>query len=183
MICPGLAEALEVHLAPTYRLADLITRYGGALEWDLQTRCGVDLGEYWRDRRRHRKLLNLIDHLPGDAQSIAAMLNDPEAAAAVREGRLRLPADAAPSGPDTTEWSPLREGLARIEDQLGLLLVTTIALKGAKPVPKFKPAPRPTTAMAEAMRVARAMAERAEFDEIVRLFAPHEFTDDPPPGG
>lgn len=136
----------------------------------------------WRDRRRHRKALNLIDHLPGHSAYVEALSNDPETAAAVAEGHIPIDEDAEPEGPRLSEWSPERAALADVIDRLGVLIGAVIASSGSKP-PKFTPTPRPDTAMAHAFRVARRRRVRQDADAIARLFAPHAFTDDPADGG
>jgi hypothetical protein len=165
----------------TRRLADLISRYGEAIERDLQRIYGVDLGEYWRDLRRHRKLANLVDGLPGDSAFAEAMANDPAAAAAVADGRIRVRPE--PTGPRLTEWSAERAALADICDRLTVLTIAVLASGGAKQLPKFKPTPRPSTAMDEALRSQKWRAAQQEADEIARLFVPHEFADEPAPTG
>lgn len=128
--------------------------------------------------RRHRRLLNLIDHLPSDSAFVEAAVNDPEMVAAVAAGRITVPEDDEDAGPKSSDWSPVREALAIIADKLDTLTVTVMATAGAKKLPKLQPTPRPKTAMAAALRAQRQAAERRKAEEIIRIFSPAETADD-----
>lgn len=92
----------------------------------------------WRSRR-WRLLLNLIDHLPRDSYFVEALLDDDEFA----EQLLNMP-EAAPRE-RLSEWSPMREGLARIEDAIRFMDANQIAIASGK-APQVVPAVRPITA-------------------------------------
>lgn len=106
----------------------------------------------------------LIDRLPRDSYFVEALLNDDEFA------------DLMPLQPDMdipqerlTEWSPLREGLARIEDQLRNLTSAVIASGGGKP-PEFQPAVRPITAADRS----RHRRRRMEHESLVARVLPQQ---------
>jgi hypothetical protein len=115
----------------------------------------------WRSRR-WRYLLNLIDHLPRDSYFVEALLNDDEFA----EQLLNMP-DAPVARERLSEWSPLREGLARVEDAVHQLQAAVIAAAGVKP-PKVETAVRPITA---ADRV-RHRRRRQEHESLVARVLP-----------
>lgn len=133
---------------------------------------GIDLATEWANPRRHRRLLNLIDHLPGDSAFVEAYTNDPQVALDVIEGRVLLPDGAEDSGPRMSEWSPVMEQLAQISDRLGALISATIAAGGAKSVPKIPPAPRPKTVLGSAQKEARRNLARQRAAEIIEMFTP-----------
>lgn len=119
------------------RLVYLLERYGQAIEADLADR-GWDLAELWRSRR-WRFLLNIVDHLPGNSHTSAAMADDDELAE-------RMPAPE-PGSPPLQSWSPEVERLTLIADRLGEVVTAvynTVAKKPSKPPPRL---PRPQTAV------------------------------------
>jgi hypothetical protein len=125
---------------------------------------GLDLADVWCSGR-HRKLLNLIDHLPGHSEFIEAYANDPEVAKEVASGMRKLP---DPSGPRLTDFTPEVAALVDIKDELRGLNHTLLAVNGNKP-PKFAPAPRPTTLFAEAMPAGRKKSAERNAREIFAL--------------
>jgi hypothetical protein len=124
---------------------------------DLQRFFTADLATLWASRR-WRKLLNFIEHIPVNSAFTQAYANDTDAARAQleREGVLESLEERHERWID---WSPERQGLARIEDRVQeLTRVVASALK-AKPGP-FRPAPRPHSALEE-MRSNRRKAQHA----------------------
>jgi hypothetical protein len=117
---------------------------------------GVDLGSEWR-ARRWRRLLNLIDGLPGDSEFWQARMNDEEYAAAV------LDADLPDEGPPLATWSPTVNMLAKAVDLLQQQLRQNAAAHGEKPG-TFKPEPRPRTAV-------ERLRERRKWDEYHAVMA------------
>ena len=91
------------------------------------------------------------------------MLTDGEFA----EQMLNMPDVTSPSE-RLSEWSPVREGLARVEDALHQVSATVIAAAGAKP-PKVEPATRPITAIEKA-RYRRRSREHEEL--LARVLPP-----------
>lgn len=106
--------------------------------------------------RRHRFILNLIDHLPASSHYVAAIADDEEAAALVD------PADKKPAAPPLTDFGPEVRALAQIHDRLGVLVQAVTASSGAK-APKMQPYPRPRTALDRA----RTRRRWARHDDIV----------------
>lgn len=133
-----MARALRPRPGGSRRLVYLISRYGGAIEADLADRQ-LDLAELWR-KRRWRRLLNLIDHLPRHSHYIAAMANDEELAES-------LPEPTQGSGaPPLTEFTPEVERLTLIADRLAEVVTAvgnTVAKKPRRPPRQL---PRPVTA-------------------------------------
>lgn len=117
----------------------------------------MDVAREWRSRR-WRRLLNLIDHLPGHSAYAEALAADELLAEAIlaqpdSPGRFR--------GPRVSEWTPERAALADIADKLSVLIATTIAAAGSKP-PKVVPSPRPQVA-------ADTVRERRRVEQHLRL--------------
>lgn len=106
--------------------------------------------------------MNLIDHLPRESYFVEALLNDDQFA----EQLLNMP-DAPGSRERMSEWSPLREGLARVEDAVHELQAAVIAAAGVKP-PKVERAVRPITAVDRA----RHQRRRQEHASIVARVLP-----------
>jgi hypothetical protein len=167
----------------TDRLADLLTRYGSAIEADLQRIYGLELGPLWTDRRRHRRLLNLIEQLPAEAGFHEAVAHDPDVIDAIATGRVTLADEDTDSGPRLTEWTAERAALADIADRISILTIAVLAAGGVKKLPKFTPAARPHTPAADAAARARHLAVLRNADELFRMFAPHAFTDEPATAG
>lgn len=115
----------------------------------------------WR-KRRWRLLLNLIDHLPRNSYFVEALLNDEEFAEQV----IDMPVSEVPVE-RLSEWSPVREALARVEDAVRGVSVAVLAAAGAEP-PSIAPAVRPITAADRA----RARRRRAEHETLVSRVLP-----------
>lgn len=103
----------------------------------------------WR-ARHFKRLLELIDHLPGDTYYAQAVASDPTHAEmmAKEQGRSR---DWAP--PMAT-WDQHCELLATLNDKVEQLFLATIAAnsKPGSAKPKFQPYPRPRTMLSKAKR-------------------------------
>jgi hypothetical protein len=115
------------------------------------------LAREWRSRR-WRRLLNLIDHLPGHSAYAEALAAD-EVLAEVILAQPEPPDRFR--GPRVSEWTPERAALAEISDKLSVLIATTVAAAGSKP-PKVTPSPRPQVA-------ADAVRERRRIEQHLRL--------------
>lgn len=97
----------------------------------------------WR-RRRWRRLLNLIHHLPAASHYAEAQANDEELARAYLE---HLGDDGPlPEQPRVSEWDPLRAELANLTDRVGELIAITVVAHGGDKV-NVRPRPRPVTAV------------------------------------
>ncbi len=105
-------------------------RYGYQIEADLAL-LGWDLAELWTNRR-HRFLLNLIDHLPRTSNLAAAMADDDELVE-------KLPPSKRKS-PPLQEWSAVVEKLTLL---IEAVRENTAAVARTRPP---KPLPRPETA-------------------------------------
>lgn len=109
----------------------------------------MDLGELWRSRQ-WRKLLSLIDQLPGTSRLSEAIARDPEHVEQILEAQERAKAagEAAPQGPRLVDYTPTVERLDQIIEALQSNTRAVLAAGGAKPnnLPKFVPQPRPVTA-------------------------------------
>lgn len=160
-----MAGALRCPVAGgSRRLADLLTRYGGAIERDLFDR-GWLLSDLF-GRRQFRLLLNVIDGLPSNSAFGEAVANDDEAV----ERHLELVGDqSAPGGPKLSEFGPSEELLAALYDRLGEVIQAVIGSQGGKP-PNFHPWPRPALAVD---RVRRRRAENESRDLLAKL-VPHD---------
>jgi hypothetical protein len=126
--------------------------------------------------RRHRRLLNLIDHLPADSAFVEAMTNDPDIAERVARGEIQVaePDPDTPKGPRISEWSPQMGMFAEMLDRLATLITVSMVQAGAKKPPKIPPAPRPVTAIDAAAREYRKRANQENALAIIRALAPHE---------
>jgi hypothetical protein len=111
--------------------------------------------------RRWRFLLNLIDHLPRDSYFVEELLNDEQ----YGEQVLRMPDMVASER--VSEWSPMREGLARVEDAVRVLSANVIAAAGATP-PEVSAALRPITAADRS----RARRRRTSHENLVSRLLP-----------
>lgn len=98
----------------------------------------------WR-ARRWRLLLNLIDHLPRHSFYVEALLNDGEFCAQVLQRSSEQVARERVS-----EWTPEREALAQVVDQLKMLTYVLVKVNSGDP-PAPEPTLRPVTA-ADGMR-------------------------------
>lgn len=151
------------------RLYGLITRYRAEVRADLLERFGVDLAQWWR-QRRFRSLLELIDQLPGASRYSEAIQNDPEQAQMIAQAREEQ------AGDEPEPWSPrvadydLHAHLLRdlIQSVLGLQ-TAVVAAAGGKPgsTPTY---PGPKTEVDRAIEAlneawARDLAARFGFAE------------------
>lgn len=116
------------------------------MEADLAFR-GVDLGHLWRSRQ-WRKLLNLIDHLPGHSLYAEAVSQDEVAAQAYLDSDS--PAGTVAS-PRLSDFTPETAALAAVFDRLADVISATVAAAGGKP-PKTQPYPRPVPATSRVRR-------------------------------
>ena len=124
--------------------------------------------------RRHRRLLNLIDHLPQGSEFVEAYSNDPDTARAIVEGLIEIPdEDAEPSGPRLSEWTPEVAKLAEVVDRLSELISIQIARAGKKP-PRVKPSPRPVTEVGKARAEAKREKRRRNAALIIEQLTPGE---------
>jgi hypothetical protein len=112
----------------------------------------------WRGHISVRKVLNLIDRLPGNSHYIASIANDEELADSAET-------EAAASAPPLTEWSPVVAALAAVADRLGTLINVQVA-RGGGQTTKVVPYPRPVTA---AQRVKERNRLRRHEDLVARL--------------
>jgi hypothetical protein len=97
----------------------------------------------WRDRE-WRKMLNLIDHLPGHSFFNEARANDPDIAKMLAE--MPTPAHSE----RLSNWTPEIAMLAVIADRLGsLIVVESMIGSGGKSKPDIKPLERPQTLLAK----------------------------------
>lgn len=168
---------VRVRPGKSARLADLISRYGGAIERDLLRVYGLDLGTEWAALRRHRRLLNLIENLGSDSAFVEAMTNDPNVVEGIMSGRIKVAEPDAESepGPRVSEWSPEMSLLAEIADRLGTLItIGMMANGGARQLPKIPPSPRPITAVTRAANERKAQEKRENALEIIRIFTPDD---------
>lgn len=121
---------------------------------------------------RHRRLLNLIENLPGDSAFVEAMANDLAVAEGIRNGTIKLAKADDKKGPRLSEWTPTMSLLAEMNDRLSTLITVTMGAAGAKNLPKIPPSPRPTSEVDRAAKAARERAKRENAMEIIRLFQP-----------
>lgn len=136
----------------------MIDKYGEAIEWDLQTRCGLDLLDFFRGRHSWRKLEMILSRLPGSSAYVEARVNDPE----VAEHLASQPENDRPRPPALSEFGPDVAMLANISDLLAVVVANLEALRNVKPG-KPRMAPRPVTGV-ERARAARA---RLKHDDLV----------------
>lgn len=111
----------------------------------------------WR-RRRWRKLLSLIDHLPPNSYYHQAVMNDPEHAAAIVAQQARAKAEGKDTGtgkPPLSTWSAEVSMMAKVLDAVRHLQYLTVAVNGSKNAQPPKPEPRPGTALEAADRKRR----------------------------
>ncbi len=113
--------------------------------------------DLWRDKLSPRKVLNLIDQLPGHSCYAEAVAQDDEIAGETPEptGKYR---------PRVTEWSPTEQLLAAVFDRLGEVVAATVASAGGDGrVPEAWP--RPETASERVLKAQQA----AEWDDLFDL--------------
>ncbi|MFD5468901.1 hypothetical protein [Streptomyces sp. NPDC127105] len=139
------------------RLVALLQRYGEAIEADLADRQ-VDLAQLWSGRR-WRRLLTLVDQLPGTSRTLVAMAEDEELAAALPEPE-REPGPPPP--PPLRTWTPEVERLTLIADRLNELITAVHNTVAKRPARSPRPLPRPETARDRVRRHQR----RAKYEHL-----------------
>jgi hypothetical protein len=149
------------------RLAYMIEHYRDAIEYDLDTLPGPHppFGELWRTRQV-RRLLNLIDHLPPNCHTNAAVASNDD------HVRLMIEAGLKPAkGVSQVYYGSIEQRLDDIVDALGALRDVTIAVNSGKGKrnPPTKPRPRPTSAFSRVRHQTR-MAQHESL--MARLFGP-----------
>jgi len=149
------------------RLAYLVEHYRDAIEYDLDTLPGTrpSFVELWRTRQV-RRLLNLIDHLPPNCHTNAAIANNDDHVKMMVEAGLK-PA----KGVSQVYYGSIEQRLDDIADALGALRDVTIAVNSAKGkrTPPTKPRPRPTSAFGRV----RHQTRMAQHENLMgRLFGP-----------
>jgi len=161
------------------RLAYVVDHYRGALTHDLLVHAGLDLGTEWRERR-WRRLLDVIDRLPGHSHYSTSLSNDEEyaemvARAAAERGETK-PGAKDDAGPSLLTWTPEVAMLATVVDAIHALRHTTVTLQ----VPKGKagdppkPERRPQTALEKAFRKAEYARRKAAHESLVARVLPHK---------
>lgn len=161
------------------RLAYLVDHHRSAIVYDLQTFCsGADLGELWR-ARRWRTLLDYIDHLPSHSWFSAAVAMDEEHAQMLAESlaarHAEGEADAAPSGPSLTSWTPEVSYLARVEDICRYIAWATFAAQiGKQAGEPPKPGPVPVTPLQRAMKRVEHERRKAAHEALVARVLPNK---------
>lgn len=141
------------------RLAQLIGRYGGAVEHDLHCRFGLDLLDFFRHRLSWRKLDELVSRLPAGSALWAARADDDEAAAAQLE---HMPDDpAGDAGADLQEMTTSNQLAMLTVDLLVALVARVDVALGNKPA-KVRPLPRPQMALERA----RTLRESKRMDAL-----------------
>jgi hypothetical protein len=124
---------------------------------------GVDLATEWR-RRRWRKLLNLIDHLPRDTAYVDAVADDELVAEAMADQP-----DPPVRAPRMATWSPEVELLTALLDRVAELIHVVAMTAGAKPG-RRTPAPRPVTALDRV----RQRRRETQHQRVVAKLLPHK---------
>lgn len=124
------------------RLIYMVEKYGEGVEYDLRTKCGVSLGDWWRDRR-WRELLTLIDHLPSDTHMNKLLSQDEEYMRRVLKAQ-----NGSSNRPSMADWSQTNALLANLIDAVNRNTVVTQTVAGTTkgPKPSYDPYPRPATA-------------------------------------
>lgn len=146
-----------------------MAKYHDELEYDFAVKLpGEDFGELWR-RRRWRKLLNLIDHLPRDTYYHQAVSLDEEHAMLLAESGA-LDAVTEAWAPPMATYSPEVEMILMVVNELKSLRQTLVAVNSttSTPEPKFLPGPKTAFDKIEAMR-----RERKHRDLVARVL-PHK---------
>jgi hypothetical protein len=103
---------------------------GSALYADLR-RYGVDLADLWRGGLSPRQVWWLVEHLPEDSATVAALRG----------------------GAEQRAWTTLAHLLATVADAVQLNTWTTVAAHAKRRPAPPKPLPRPGTPTARAARV------------------------------
>ncbi len=120
----------------------LIEEYGEEIEFDLQQRLGVDLGDYFRGRRPWQQLIRFLRRLPMDSWYQSALAMDEEIGWA--RAQRKLPDKPEPISPQGYSLEVLT--LVRTNELIKELLRVLPAVFGGKLPPPFPPEPRPQSA-------------------------------------
>lgn len=123
--------------------------------------------DLFRGRFSWRKFANLLARLPAASAYRQAVLDDPEVAEMLADGRDE---DGPPPAPPLHEWTAEVSMLAKVVDQLQAVRIAIIANGGAKP-PTFIPERRPIT---EVERVAVRRELRRHDDLVADVKAAQE---------
>lgn len=99
--------------------------------------------QVWTGDLAPREALNLIERLPQGSQFRAALADDDELAEQIGDDIENAPVPPPP----LTEWSADHEKLTLIADRLGELIRLTSAANSKSLPPRYKPLPRPETAL------------------------------------
>ncbi|RLK54821.1 hypothetical protein [Actinokineospora cianjurensis] len=113
-------------------LDQLADKVGGAtLYADLRRYYGIDLADLWHGTLTPRRVLWLIEHLPEDSATVAALRG----------------------GPQHRAWTTAAHLLATVADAVQLGTWTTIAAHARRRPTPPKPLPRPSLPRRQAARV------------------------------
>lgn len=134
-------QGLPVEPADLDHLLASLQRFGDALEVDLQVR-GADLTDLFR-RRRWRKMLNMIDHLPYSSHYRQEMLNDEEFARAIMERQAKQNAPTK-GGVPVSEYTQEVDLLRTLIVAVRALQATVSSALGGTPG-QIEPPPGPIT--------------------------------------
>jgi hypothetical protein len=146
----------------------LIDRYGDQLEYDLHSRLGLDLQDWFRGRHAWDKLLRLAEQLPRESRYKAELYDDDDV---VAEYLLLhgTPGDDQPDAPLTLQdWTPERAQLVSLTEAIMGLHRTLIAIHNKGKAPDVKPLPRPRTAWDRAQRAENLAVAQG----LVAMFSP-----------
>lgn len=158
------------------RLAYLVDNYRAALNHDMATYAGRDLGDLWR-ARRWRFLLDIIDRLPSHSWYSAAVAEDEEHAQMLAESLAARPHSGAAEdkGPPLTTWTPEVAVLTSILDAVNRVQYATIAAQhGKKAGEPPKASRRPQTALERAMKAAEYRRRKAAHEALVARVLPQK---------
>lgn len=108
--------------------------------------------DFFRDDLSAHEILDFLEHLPRTSAYHSAVSSDEELAQQIADSST-APAEASAS-PPLTEYSPEVAVLAEVRDVLVQTLNVLVKVNGGKPS-RFKPYPRPETALDKALRTAR----------------------------
>lgn len=168
------------------RLAYLVDKYRSPIASDLQTHANVDLGELWR-ARRWRKLLDVIDHLPGHSWYAATVSMDEEHAKMMAEAMIKQ-REANPDSntlesknPSLTGWTPEVAALTNVLDAVNGVRHAVIAVQAGNKAPEPpKPAPRPVTPLERALKRAEFDRRKAAHESLAARVLKHKRKSEPP---
>lgn len=181
----ALFEAWRLHYdLPTTqeveRLVYTIEKWPRAVEADLHMHAnGTDLGEMWRTRR-WRRLLLLIDHLPGHSYTAAATANDEEHATRLAEylAEHENDDDKEDLGPPIHRWTPEVAAIADLINAVNAGFHKNFAAQvggSSKAGPPPTPYPTPKTAFGRARERARYERRMRQHESLARRLLPHKY--------